>query len=288
VSKSFKNKIHTKIDHKIDHNTAFDSSREDLVSTARRMPNARMININMIDPDPEQPRIVFDEEGLKELGASIVKHGLLQPISVKVDEINNRFIILSGERRYRACKMVGIEEMACIIIEPEDKKDKFAKQIVENFIREDLSPVEKAYALMEYKNFLGEEGTWEDVEKALCISKTTRLQYVRILNLPDDIKNSIVNADRKKKGEITERHARSLIMLNKLPVEQKKLFDKIMNKNLTSEQTKDLARKYKTDYIAKTSIDKHEEKVFTFTITYKDNQDLISKLKRELNNLKKR
>jgi len=220
---------------------------DSVMASTKSFSNARIIKTELIYPDPAQPRKKFDDASIKEMMESIKTHGLLQPITVESDN-NEKFKIISGERRYRACKAAGKEEIPCIIMSPDDNKDRFAKQLVENIIREDLNPIDKAYALIEYKNMLGENSKWEDVEKALGISETRRKQFIRLLNLPQEIQDRIVlQAKKQEKEQITEVHARALLLLNEQPEKQKELFEQIITdpKNFSSNKALSIARSFR-------------------------------------------
>ena len=117
---------------------------------AARMPGAARPNVQSlavadIEGDPEQPRRLFDEEQLRELGESIQAHGQLQPIRVRPVGVSGRYLIVAGERRYRACKLVGIERIEAIVLSDRVDVDVVrTEQAVENLQRADLTPREEA------------------------------------------------------------------------------------------------------------------------------------------------
>jgi ParB family chromosome partitioning protein len=108
-------------------------------------PNVQSLAVADIEGDPEQPRRLFDEEQLRELGESIQAHGQLQPIRVRPVGVSGRYLIVAGERRYRACKLVGIERIEAIVLSDRVDVDVVrTEQAVENLQRADLTPREEA------------------------------------------------------------------------------------------------------------------------------------------------
>jgi ParB family chromosome partitioning protein len=247
----------------------------------KRLANARMVRIELICPDPNQPRKEFKEEALAELAESISRHGLLQPIAVESMD-DGKFTLIVGERRYRACKIAGLTEIPCIVLSPENSKDRFAKQLVENFVREDLNPIEKAYALLEYKDVLNENSKWEEVEKSIGISDTRRKQFIRLLNLPDEMQNQIVLRSRMADAtQITEGHARALLLLNNHPEEQRMLFNELTapGNKISSSEAMHLARSLRDQ--------KNETPIKTRKIVFKytSEEDLLKQLRIKIQEL---
>jgi ParB family chromosome partitioning protein len=111
-----------------------------------RLKSARLIQIDRIVPDPSQPRKHFPEKSLQELAASISAHGMLQPLTVSPDPANDAFIIITGERRYRAAQRVGLTHVPCIIVDHITDQQRSYQQLIENIQREDLTPFEEADA----------------------------------------------------------------------------------------------------------------------------------------------
>ena len=263
-----------------DFNIPIDSeeTQETRVERTKRIKNARWISIDFIQPDPDQPRKRFDEKSIQQLAQSIKEHGILQPIVVEKIESNEGYKIIHGERRYRAASSIQLTEMPCIIQNSGDSKKKYAQQLVENIQREDLSPIDKARALLEYKAMLGKEGTWSDVEKMVGISESRRKQFVALLRLPENIQNQIVSiGKRPSKNQITEKHARALLMLSNSPEKQIVLFDRINNKNgfITGDKAIEIARETKGGPLEK-----------IFKLKYTSTIDLIKKIENALIELK--
>ena len=157
------------------------------------------LSVKKLRPNPYQPRKVFNDEKLSELSSSIREHGVLQPIIVKKDV--KGYIIIAGERRFRATVLAGIEEIPAIVREySDDLMMQYA--IVENLQREDLNPIEEAtsYKMVMQKLSLTQEKLAEKLGK----SRTYIANMTRILNLPQFVVDSIEN------GEISVGHAKIL------------------------------------------------------------------------------
>lgn len=157
------------------------------------------IYIDKIIPNSQQPRKYFDEEALDELSESIKENGLIQPIIVKRDGDN--YIIVAGERRYRAVKKLGMNEIDCIVRDfDEIEASKIA--IIENIQREDLNPMEEARA---YKTIIDEYSmTQDDVAKAVGKSRSHVANLLRLLSLPETVQDSI------ESGAISRGHGKIL------------------------------------------------------------------------------
>ena len=158
------------------------------------------IKLTEIEPNRNQPRKKFDEESLEELANSIKEYGLIQPIVVTKKE--DYYQIIAGERRWRASKLAGMEEIPAIIREDDDKKNT-ETALIENIQREDLNPYEKAVGI---KNLMQEYGLrQEDVAKKLGKSRSAIANSVRILNLDPRV------LEFAKEGKLTEGHCKSLL-----------------------------------------------------------------------------
>jgi len=256
-----------------------DAARGEFEGT-KRLKSAKLIAIDKIKPDPNQPRKTFDQEKLQELANSIKEHGVLQPITVEFVQggVDGFYKIISGERRYQAALTVGLVELPCIVQSNVSSQKRYAQQLIENIQREDLSPIEKATAILEYKEKLGADATWADVERTVGISEMRRKQFIALLNLPETIQKEIVATGRKPaKNQITEKHARALLLLNSFPEKQLELFKLIR----TSPEpiTGDAA-------ISKAKEIKGKKTVHHFGLTYKDEHDLLQKLQEKVKELK--
>lgn len=162
------------------------------------------IEINKINPNPNQPRKHFDEEALQELSSSIKLHGVIQPLVVNKLE-NDQYMIIAGERRWRASKMAGLEKVPVVIKNYTEKQIKEIS-IIENLQREDLNPIEAARAikqLMEEYNL-----TQETVSDRIGKSRSSVANTLRLLSLYPDVIKMIEN------GKLSSGHARSLVVVD--------------------------------------------------------------------------
>ncbi|WP_457560522.1 ParB/RepB/Spo0J family partition protein [Caminibacter sp.] len=190
------------------------------------------IDIEKIVPNPYQPRKEFSDESINELADSIKKHGLLQPIVVIKD--NDRYILVSGERRLRAFKKLGKTKIKALIAEY-SKKDLREYALIENIQREDLNPIEIALSL---HSLIEEHGyTHEELAKNIGKSRTYITNMLRILNLPQKV------IDKIKKDEISIGHAKILVSLPSEKINE--VIKEIEDKNLNVRETEKLVKKLK-------------------------------------------
>lgn len=168
--------------------------------------SASKIKINDIEPRRDQPRKNFDEESIQLLADSISIHGVLQPIIVRENsDFPNTYEIIAGERRWRAAKMAGLSEIPAITVDGDDLK---VAQIalVENVQREDLNPVEEAFA---YQALIDRFGlTQEQLSKEVGKSRSAIANMLRLIDLPDEVLSLL------KEGKITNGHARAILGLD--------------------------------------------------------------------------
>ncbi len=151
----------------------------------------RELRIDTIDRDPNQPRVHFDEEKLKELSASIKTYGVLSPILVAPSSIAGRYKLVSGERRFRASQMAGLTSIPAVIDKDADSNGDrtLAVQLVENIQRDDLTPLERAHAIGALKETFNL--SIRDIADKLGVSKAMVQRSLEILELPDDLMNAL-------------------------------------------------------------------------------------------------
>jgi ParB family chromosome partitioning protein len=150
----------------------------------------REIPLSAIEADPNQPRQNFDSEKLQELADSIKLYGVLSPILVKAGKLPGRFILISGERRFRASHLAGLSSIPAIVNSGEEADGRtLAIQLVENLQRADLSPLERAYAIGALRD--GHSLSIRDIAEKLSISKSAVQRSLEILQLPDDLLNAL-------------------------------------------------------------------------------------------------
>jgi ParB family transcriptional regulator, chromosome partitioning protein len=161
-----------------------------LYAGSRALGDARSIPVERIVPDPDQPRRDFEPEKLAELGLSMKRRGQLQPIRVREDKENDRFVIVAGERRWRAAKMMEIPTLDCLIAKrPMTDGERLTLQLIENCVREDLKPIEQGHA---FKTLMDREGwTAEQLSKELNLSPQTVGRAVSLLGLPDPVQQLV-------------------------------------------------------------------------------------------------
>lgn len=201
--------------------------------TVKATPMNRMdeIPISQIIPNPTQPRTQFDDEALQELADSIRQLGVIQPITVKRSE-GEQYIIISGERRWRASQMVGLERLPAYIREADDE-NLHAMALVENIQRQDLNAIEIALGM---QRLIDECGlTQEAMADKVGKKRSTVSNYMRLLNLPDQVQLAL------KEGLITMGHAKAIAGID--PERQLWALSRCLKKALSVRQTEELARK---------------------------------------------
>ena len=163
----------------------------------------RMVPLDEIRPNPEQPRQVFNTEELESLAASIRVHGVLSPLVVRRSE--GRYILIAGERRLRASGLAGLDEVPVVVREADDPSRQLEVALVENLQRSDLDPIESARG---FQRLIDEYGyTQEQVATAVSKDRSTIANLVRLLRLPAFV------LDTLREGRISAGHARALLPL---------------------------------------------------------------------------
>lgn len=162
------------------------------------------VKINEVEPNRDQPRKSFDESALGELADSIIKHGLIQPIVVRPNP-EGGYTIIAGERRWRACRMAGLETVP-VVIKDVSEKEVVELALIENLQREDLNPIEEALG---YKSLIENYNlTQEDVSSRVGKSRSAVANAMRLLALKEE------EAEALKKGLISSGHARALLSID--------------------------------------------------------------------------
>jgi len=160
------------------------------------------ININNIKPNPKQPRKSFDEEKLNELASSIIEHGVIQPVVLRKSDSGEGFELVAGERRWRAARKAGLKEIPSIIRTLTEEQNMLLS-IIENMQREDLNPIEEAEAI--HKMMTTFKLTQEEISKSLGKSRPYIANMVRLLKLPDEIRE-LISLEKLSAG-----HGRALL-----------------------------------------------------------------------------
>ena len=187
--------------------------------------------ISQVEPGLNQPRKHFDEEALAELAESICQHGILQPLTVR-RLASGYYQIIAGERRWRAARMAGLDQVPAIVIEADDRKA-MELAMIENLQREDLNPMEEAEGyrqLMEQYNL-----TQEETAQRVGKSRSAVANALRLLNLCPSVRAMVED------GRLTSGHARTILPLS--PALQKKAADAVLKSDLSVRQTELLVKK---------------------------------------------
>ena len=198
------------------------------------MKETKVVMIDLEEPNPYQPRHEFNDDALMDLAQSIRENGLIQPITVR--EVDGRYQIIAGERRFRALKLNGAVEVPVLVMDANEVQ-MAEMALVENIQRENLSAIEEAKSYVEIMKYAGINQS----QLALRVGKSQSsiANKIRLLNLDDKIQEAVSTKT------ITERHARALIGLDEK--QQQKVLDKIVKKNLTVAQTEKLLKEDQQD-----------------------------------------
>ncbi|HSN58728.1 MAG TPA: ParB/RepB/Spo0J family partition protein [Clostridiaceae bacterium] len=182
---------------------------------------ANMISINLIKPNEGQPRKTFDEEKILQLSESIKEHGIIQPILLKKDGEN--YSIIAGERRWRAAKAAGLKEVPVIVMDI-DEKSVLEVSLIENIQRQDLNPIEEAWA---FRKLIDDFSfTQEELGKRIGKSRTALANTMRLLNLDPRVQEYLID------GVISEGHGRAILAVEDKDL-QNRLAQKVIDDGLT-------------------------------------------------------
>lgn len=206
-------------------------AREARPNVSRETKQTDLVDIDLVAPNPDQPRTSFDKEELAELSKSIEKEGLLQPILVRKMD-GGTYQIIAGERRWRACKLAGLKQVPVRVKDVEDDKA-LELALIENIQRSDLNPIEEAYG---YKRLMERQHlTQAEVARAVSKGRSTIANALRLLELPEDAQQMLFE------GKITAGHARAILSVP-TPEGREKLTNKLREEKLSVRQTENLAR----------------------------------------------
>ena len=204
----------------------FESYKDEAGISENETEGVQEIRINDIDPNPDQPRKYFKEEGIQELAESIRNHGVVQPILVK--QMGNRYIIIAGERRWRAAREAKMTSIPAIRMDLSEEQI-IEIGLIENIQREDLNPIEEAQGIKKLVDKLNL--TQEEAAERLGRSRSAVANALRLLNLSGQIQKYL------SENRLTAGHARAL-----LSIEDKRLREetarKIIEKDLNERDTK--------------------------------------------------
>ena len=222
--------------------TAYEQNNHAPEGTGDYSDSVLELDVSSIEPNPTQPRKVFDEQKLKELSSSIVKHGLIQPITVMNKQEGEGYILIAGERRLRASKLAGLEKIKGIILSLEELQMREIA-LIENIQREDLNIIELAYS---YAQLINEHNlTHEELSHKVFKSRTSITNTLRLLTL------SVYTQQMLSSDKISAGHAKVLIGLD--DEQQKIIVDTIIGQKLSVRETEQLVREMKNPVIKKSN-----------------------------------
>ena len=216
-----------------------------------------LIDINLIKSNEDQPRKSFDDEKIMELAESIKSNGIIQPLILRKD--NNEYIIVAGERRWRAAKSIGIKEVPAIIMDLTEKQV-LEISLIENIQREDLNSIEEAVA---YKKLISDFNlTQEELSKRIGKSRVTITNTLRLLNLSADVQQYIIE------GVISEGHGRALLGITDSKL-QCELAQSVIDDKLSVRELEILIKKLKTSSSRTKTNSSKEANPYYKDVTYK-------------------
>jgi len=192
-------------------------------------PWPRQLAVDAIEPNPDQPRRVFEPAELERLSDSIRQHGVLQPVVVR--PAGDRFQLVVGERRWRATRAAGLATIPAVVADV-DQRDRLELALVENVQRRDLNPIELAHAFLA----LSEGGTTqEEIGRRVGLDRSSVANHLRLLELPRDLQADV------EAGRLGLGHAKALLQTSN-PERQRRLRDRIIEQGLSVRASEQLAR----------------------------------------------
>jgi ParB family transcriptional regulator, chromosome partitioning protein len=202
-------------------------------AAAAASPGSGLANvpIEQISPNPYQPRKTFNDASIEELSRSVREHGIIQPLVVtKIGD--NKYRLIAGERRFRAAQKAELKTVPVVIKETMADGDILQVALIENIQREDLNPIEEAYAYHQlHEEF---QLTQEEISKRVGKERSTVANFLRLMKLPDAVKKLLAS------GQLSMGHARAILAVD-TPKKQEQLAERVVKRNLNVRQTEMLA-----------------------------------------------
>jgi ParB family chromosome partitioning protein len=194
-------------------------------------PGLANIPIDQISPNPYQPRKTFNDASIEELARSVREHGIIQPLVVtRIGD--HKYRLIAGERRFRAAQKAGLDAVPVVIKETMTDGDVLQVALIENIQREDLNPIEEAYAYHQlHEEF---QLTQEEISKRVGKERSTVANFLRLLRLPDSVKKLLAA------GQLSMGHARAILAVDSAK-KQEQLAERVVKRNLNVRQTEMLA-----------------------------------------------
>lgn len=189
------------------------------------------VPIEQIQPNPYQPRKTFNDASIEELARSVREHGIIQPLVVtKIGD--HKYRLIAGERRFRAAQKADLKTVPVVIKETMADGDVLQVALIENIQREDLNPIEEAYAYHQlHEEF---QLTQEEISRRVGKERSTVANFLRLMKLPDSVKKLLAS------GQLSMGHARAILAVD-TPKKQEQLAERVVKRNLNVRQTEMLA-----------------------------------------------
>lgn len=246
---------------------AIDETTQD-----EQMSGMHTVGIHEVIPNPYQPRKLFNDDALQELAESIREHGVIQPLLVR--KVAGRLELIAGERRLRASKLAGLQEVP-VIIKDIDDKEMAELAMLENLQREDLHYLEEAQG---FQHLISQFGfTQEELAKRLGKKQSTIANKLRLLRLSGDVQTMLVD------DNLTERHARALLKVEDIG-KQKEILSAVRQKNLNVRETEDLIEEIIDDISREMSKNKNKQ---SFTRVIRDIRIFVNTINSVVAEMKK-
>ncbi len=189
------------------------------------------VPIEQISPNPYQPRKIFNDASIEDLARSVREHGIIQPLVVTRTG-DDKYRLIAGERRFRAAQKAELKVVPVVIKETMTDSDVLQVALIENIQREDLNPIEEAYAYHQLHEEFGL--TQEEISKRVGKERSTVANFLRLLRLPDPVKKLLAA------GQLSMGHARAILAVDS-PKKQEQLAERVVKRNLNVRQTEMLA-----------------------------------------------
>jgi ParB family chromosome partitioning protein len=187
------------------------------------------IPLDSIEPNPDQPRRVFDPKQLEQMAKSVSRHGVLQPVIVR--KAGHRYELVCGEQRWRAARLAGLSSIPAVVTDVDDS-DRLELALIENVQRADLNPIELAHA---FKALCASGATQEEVGERVSLDRSTVANHLRMLELPRELQADV------EAGRLSIGHAKALLSVGN-PERRRHLRDRIVREGLSVRASEGLAR----------------------------------------------
>jgi ParB family chromosome partitioning protein len=196
-----------------------------------------MLPIDRIVPNPEQPRRHFSPSKMEDLVTSVRERGVLQAIRVREIKTQETYEIIAGERRWRAAKEAGLTEIPALVVRDQTPEQAFVDALIENVVREDLNPIDRAEALVRVRVHLGAR-SWDELaqSKKVGLNRRQIFHLLGLTSLPESVKDDI------RSGALTEKHGRALRSLKDEPQLLDRALDAIKSRRLSGDEALQLVK----------------------------------------------